>query len=199
MATPPPPPFGKRSTPARPRAARTGTRTFETRPEQRAFFAEARRNEEAAARPAAVPRSAKAAFLAGLVVGCGLAGFDVTGTAGLAKLHAVTDALSGHLGVTVDTGVLNPTVLVPATMLLGLLGGARAAAMTVLPVHWLLARAGWTGHGAYAAGGAGATTLVAAALLLALGQAPVHGWMVEVAAGAACGVLYRVFAGVGRR
>ena len=204
MATPPP--FGKRvpgrAPPRRPAPPGGGAAAapLATSPEQRAVFAAAAREREPDAdRRPAVPRSFKAAFLAGLVVGCGLAGFDVTGAAGLARLHALTGALSGPLGVPLDTGVLAPTLLVPATILLGLLGGARAAAMSVLPVHWVLARAGWTGHGAYAGGGAVAAAGVAGALLLVANHPPAHGWAVELAAGAACGLLYRVFAGAGAR
>ncbi len=202
MPPPAPPPFGRRTSPPaatrgfRKGAGRPGSTPFATSPEQRAAFAEAAGAlDRDAERQAAVPRSFKAAFLAGLVVGCGLAGFDATGTAGFARLHAVTV----DLDLPVDAGVLPPALLVPTIMLLGLLAGARAAAMTVLPVHWLLAKVDATGHGAYAAGGAGGSALVAGALLLILGHPPAHGWAVEVAAGAACGVLYRVFAGAGRR
>lgn len=157
--------------------------------EHAAFFAEARRDATQVApdsRALVVPRSYKAAFLAGLVVGCALVGFSVTGAPTTDPFAEIGQAF----GTSIDTRGALPVVL-----LLGLFGGARAAAMTVLPVHGLLTKVEQTSHAAYAAGGALAAVALAGVLLLVLGHAPAHGWPVEIAAGAGCGFLYRVFAG----
>ena len=136
-----------------------------------------------------VPRSFKAAFLAGLVVGCALAGFTATETsAAPSPLATITAAL----GTPIDTSSLD---LTPVKILLGLFGGARMAVTTMLVVQTLLDRADLSSRSAYAVGGAMVSAVFAAVTLVALGHPPAHGWPIEVVAGAACGLLYRVFAG----
>ena len=181
------PAFGKRNAP-RLAVARPVTPDAPTVGDHAAFFAAVRAEmaEAADAPPLVVPRAFRAAFLSGLVTGCALAGFDVTGDAGAARFTTI----AGLLGLQVDT-----SNLLPAMILLGLVGGARAAAMTVLLVHWLLARAGWTQHAAYALGGAAAAAALAGALFVLTRHEPAHGWIIECVAGAASGFFYRVFAG----
>ncbi len=133
-----------------------------------------------------VPRSMRAALLAGLAVGFCLAGLDVT--------HA--GALDPALQVALQGAGLGDVAqrALPYTIALSLLAGGRAAATTLLIAHFLLARARVTGFAAYAAAGGGVAA-GAAALMLALGHPPAHGWGLEVAGGAAAGALYRLFAG----
>ena len=178
------PVFGKRNAPgvgAAPRASDAAPI------DQSTVFAAIRAELDDAvdAQAVVVPRSGRAAFLAGLVVGCALAGFNVTGSDGAARLAPI----AGLLGIQIDT-----TTLLPAMILLGLVGGARAAAMTMILVHTILNKLGRTEHEAYALGGATATACLAG-LLLGFGHAPAHGWPVELLAGAGSGLLYRIFAG----
>lgn len=177
--------FGKRNRPRRPDA----------RPlvaaapiDQAAVFAAIRADldEKANTRAFVVPRSFTAAFLAGLVVGCALAGFDVTGDDAAGRVQTIADLI----GARVDT-----TKLLPVLIMIGLLGGARIAAVTVLFVHTLLNKAGRTDHASYALGGATASVVLAGALCL-VGHPPAHGWIIECLAGAGSGVFYRIFAGM---
>ena len=138
-----------------------------------------------------VPRSFKAAFLAGLVVGCALAGFDVT-AAGSPVASSPLAMIAGALGTPIDT---SPLDLTPVKILLGLFGGARMAATTILVVQSLLNWADLSSRAAYAAGGAMVSAALAAVMFVAMGHPPAHGWIIELVAGAACGLLYRVFAG----
>ena len=90
-----PQPFGKRNrivVPARTAEGLPAHAGFETDP-HRAFFAAARaENDEAApSRKVEVPRSLRAAVLAGIVVACGLAGLDAT--AKIAALHGLAEAM----------------------------------------------------------------------------------------------------------
>lgn len=163
-------------------------------PDDHADFFAAVRAELADAREdrrLVVPRSFKAAFLAGLVVGCALAGFDVT-AAETPATPAPFATIAAALGSPMDTSPMN---LAPATILIGLFGGARIAATTMIVVHTLLNWADCSSRTAYAIGGAAVSAAVSAALLVALGHPPAHGWVIELAAGAAGGLLYRVFAG----
>ena len=159
-------------------------------PDYAAAFAAIRAEaSEDDARPVVVPRSARAAFLAGLVVGFCLAGLDATRA----------NAMLTDLGGVVPGGA--PRML-PVIILLGLLGGARAAAATVLCSHWVLRRMRWSGHLAYALGG-GTVAAGVAALTWQLARYGLaepatlqgHGWPGNIAAGAAAGFFYRVFAG----
>ncbi len=132
-----------------------------------------------------VPRSFTAAFLAGLVIGCALAGFEVA----RGEDTALISTLSAILGRRIDANGL-----LPALIVVGLAGGARAAAMTMLVAHTLLEMAARRSYDAYAFGGAAAAAMMAA-LSQAMGHPPGHGWGVELLAGAGTGLLYRIFAG----
>ena len=183
----PAPAFGKRQSSPRGSARGPGVEPIAVSPEHAAFLtairAETHEREDVARQ---VPRSGRAALLSGLVVGCALAGFDVTGGTGAAEVAAI----GGALGIAVD-----PANLLPGLILLGLLGGARASAVTLVAVNGLLQRTGQTSHAAYAAAGAAAACVLAAATLVLFGHAPAHGWPLEAASGAAAGFFYRVFAG----
>lgn len=181
-------PFGKRNRVA---AARVEARPSPSRDEidaqaLRAFFAAARAEVDTAdpVGIVEVPRSLRAALLAGIVVACGLAGLDATEK--IATLRGLAEAMP------------DPTelrYLAPALILLAVLGGGRSAATSLLLAHGALRRLGQTGHLAYALGGGVAAALAAAALMLVLGLSPAHGFAVDILAGAAAGFFYRVFAG----
>ena len=184
-------PFGKRNRPALPRA----TAAAATLVPQAALFAEIRAEAEAVeTRPLVVPRSFRAAILAGLVVGCCLAGLDAT---------RAGDMLRDLPGAAVGASPLgDPVKLLPVFLILGLLGGARAAATNLLVAHWLLRRAGWTHHLAYAlagaivaAGVAGLAQAIAFTGLMDSAGLRGHGLLLDMAAGAGAGFFYRVFAG----
>ena len=187
---PSPPSFGKRNAP-RPTGQATPRAVLQ--PEHAALFAVIRAetydNDE---RPVAVPRSVRAALLAGLVVGFCLAGLDATRA----------DATLRRLAGLVPGGA--PQML-PVVILLGLFGGARAAAANLLFSHWLLRRMGWSGHLAYTVGGGMVAACVATLTrgliddgLIEPDMLRGHGWAVDVAAGAGAGFFYRVFAGSAR-
>ena len=162
---------------------------------QAAFFKSIRIEAEATeGARRVVPRSFRAALLAGLVVGCGLAGLDATRNGDM--LRHLSD-LAGDGGPIGD-----PRRLLPVLLVLGLLGGARAAAANLLVAHWVLRRVGWTHPLADAGAGAVVAAVVAALLqqIVAAGlidptTAPSHGLAIDIAAGAAAGVFYRIFAG----
>ena len=186
----PAPTFGRRSAPVG-RVRTAAPSPAASAQDHAAFFAAARAEIEDTPRERAVPRSFRAALLAGLVVGCCLAGLDVTRAN--ETLHALSDGLLSS-----DAAPR----LVPVVILLGLYGGARAAATSLLVAHAILRRIGLTGHLAYAAGGAivaSALSLVTAAVAQAgwfdSGLLPSHGLAIDVAAGAGAGFFYRVFAG----
>lgn len=188
------PVFGKRNAP-RPAAAPVAKMAAsasdaldEIPAEQATFFAAVRselgQSEEA--RRLVVPWSFKAATLAGLVVGCALAGFDVTNQAADGRFRVV----AGLFGLQVDQ-----RWLLPAMLALGLFAGARVSAMIVLGVHAVLGWAGETGHVAYLLGGAAASVAFSAAMLAVAGHPPAHGFLVELMAGAGAGLCYRAVAG----
>lgn len=193
MEARPRPTFGKRNPATRPRSA-SGAEAVSSLPVEdphRAFFAALFSEhgnvgslDTGAPAPSVVPRSLRAAVLAGLVVACGLAGLDATTR--LAAMRDVAAVLPDQPGV---------PLLAPALILLAVIGGGRAAATSLLVAHWGLARLGETGHLAYALGGAAAAGAVAALLLVLLGQPPAHGFALDVLAGGAGGFFYRVFAG----
>ena len=192
MVSPAPPVFGKRQAP---RATVRAPAVVPISPDHAAFFAVARREVgEADTRPPVVPRSFRAAILAGLVVGCCLAGLEAT-EAGDTLRHVSNNLLTGAAAAR----------LLPVAILLGLLGGAQAASTSLLLAHGLLRRLGWSGHAAYALAG-GAMAGVLCGLDLALGQTglvdtamlPTHGLAVDVVAGAGAGFFYRIFAGARR-
>ena len=182
-----PQPFGKRNRVALPAATKAiPTHAGVEVDPHRAFFAAAlAENDEAAPdRRVEVPRSLRAAVLAGIVVACGLAGLDATEK--IAALHGLSEAMPDRPEV---------QLLAPALILLAVLGGGRSAATSLLLAHGALKRLGQTGHMAYALGGGMAAAAFAAALMLVLGQTPAHGFAIDVLAGVAGGFFYRVFAG----
>ncbi len=176
-------PFGRRNAaPARSLPSAAVASTYPTIPP--APLGESDFEERAGEHGMAVPRSFRAALLAGLAVGFCLVGLDI-GHAG--AVDPTLEPLFRQVGA-------DPRQALPYTITFGLLTGARAAAATLLVAHRLLAGARLTGFAAYAGGGA----LVAAAWTLlaqALGHAPRHGWFLDLLAGAAAGALYRLFAG----
>ena len=187
----PAPTFGRRSAPVRATRTTASQAPVSASPDHAAFFATARTETDESPRQRAVPRSFRAALLAGLVVGCCLAGLDAT------RAGDTLRALS--------RGLLSSDAaprLVPIVIMLGLLGGARAAATSLLVAHAILRRLGLTTHLAYAAGGAVvaaafsfATSAVAQSGLVGAETLPTHGLALDIAAGAGTGFFYRVFAG----
>jgi|GEM_PF-2492118 len=186
----PAPVFGKRSR-AAVRQGPARAATAPAAPDHAAVFATARAEVADAPRDVAVPRSFRAALLAGLVVGCCLAGVDAT------RSGETLRALSGGLLSATDAPRLAPLILV-----LALYGGARAAATSLLLAHAVLRRVGLTGHLSYALGSA-AVAVALSALAVALVQSgviegslvPTHGLSIDAAAGGGAGFFYRVFAG----
>ena len=184
------PSFGKRNAP---RPARSAIAVAAPAPEHAAFFAEVRADiRDDDQRPVAVPRSFRAALLAGLVVGSCLAGLDAT----------KADMTLRHLGALMPGAA--PRML-PMVILFGLFEGARAAAANLLGAHWVLRRIGWSGHFAYAVGGgvvaAGVATLTQGLIdqgLIEPEMLRTNGLGLDIAAGAGAGFFYRVFAGSAR-
>lgn len=187
----PAPSFGKRNAPRRVPPAASGVPAIA--PAHAAFFAQLRvESRDDDERPRVVPRSFRAALLAGLVVGFCLAGLDAT----------QADTTLRHVAGLVPGGAPK---LLPVVILFGLLGGARAAATNLLVSHWLLRRLGWSGHIAYAAGGGAVAAGVALVVQGLAGSGFVepsllhgHGVALDVAAGVGAGFFYRVFAGAAR-
>ncbi len=185
----PAPTFGRRSAPVKATRAVAPATPVALAPAHAAIFAAARAEIEEAPQQRAVPRSFRAALLAGLVVGCCLAGLDVT--------------RAGETLRTLSAGMLPDDAaprLVPVIVLLGLFGGARAAATSLLIAHAVLRRCGLTTHLAYAIGGAmvaaAFSSLAAAVAQIGLAETlPTHGLALDIAAGAGAGFFYRVFAG----
>ena len=179
--------FGKRQPVQRgsravPAAREAGERHAEERHAE--VFATIREDLAAQApAPRTVPRSFRSAILAGLVTGFFLAGLDI-GQTTTGNAASWFDA-GGSL-----TGVPQPLVLVSS-----LLVGARAAATALLLAHFCLAKFRQTSLFAYAIGGGAINMAFAEALMLISGEPPRHGFAVEIAAGAAAGFFYRLFAG----
>jgi hypothetical protein len=190
MSSSPRPVFGKRGVPSRPHVVSfSAPNTLAVAPEHTAILAAARRDlaeQHHDDRPVVVNRSLKAAFLAALAIGCCLAGFDVSGQGGFARL----DGVATMLGLQFD-----PQYLLPGLILLGLVGGARTASMTILIVHGVLKAMDETSLLAYALGGAAAAALFSVSLLVLFAHPPAHGWAIDLAAGAGSGFFYRIFAG----
>ncbi|MDR3461816.1 MAG: hypothetical protein P4L76_05830 [Beijerinckiaceae bacterium] len=137
-----------------------------------------------------VPRSFSAAILAGLVTGFFLVGLDIGQPV---PADAALQPLLERAGIDDIAGRAQPYMIA-----LSLLGGARAAASALLIAHRLLARVGQTSLAAYTLGGAGINLLCADLFFAVGGIPPRHGWPVEIAAGAAAGLFYRLFAGTKR-
>lgn len=185
------PVFGKRSlspSQAAPRAVAAAPA-----PEHAAIFAAARAEQAEDERSRVVPRSLRAATLAGLVVGCCLAGLDAMRAGD--TLRALSHGLL--------SGDATPP-LVPVVVALGLYGGARTAAIVLIVAHAALRHLEMTSHAAYAAAG-GAVALAFSTLSVAAQQAGLvdaallssHGPALDAAAGIGAGFLYRVLAGAG--
>lgn len=141
--------------------------------------------------PRVVPRSFVAAFLAGIIVGCCLVGLDIAGVKGAAASGKAMIDLSALLGEAPAAG----GGLSPSVILLGVLGGGRAAATSLLIGRELLARLGLTSHAAYIAGCAAAALAFAGAMSFVTGLPPSHGWLIDGLAGGGAGLFYRIFAG----
>lgn len=187
---PSPPPFGKRNR-TRPALRPLPDPVAVAVVDQAAFFAAARQDFDAEdSRAKIVPRSFRAAMLAGLVVAFCLAGLDIT------KAAAVDPALDPLLQMSGLAGSIGQAL--PYMIGLSLLSGARTAATTLLIAHRLLAWAGQSSHLAYALGGAAIAATWAALVFMLLGHAPTHGWGLDIAAGAGAGFFYRMFAGAKR-
>ena len=147
-----------------------------------------------------VPTSWRAGILAGVAVSCM--------QAGLVVLKAKTGPL--QVGPIELTGVSGSTAV--AVQLVGSLwSGAEATASTVLFAHQILRRmrdtslVTYTLAGGVVAGALAYLTMTLGGLkgedalsgvLHSIGNAgPEHGWLVELATGAAAGFFYRLFAG----
>lgn len=137
----------------------------------------------AAPAKAAVPRSYRAAILAGFVV---------------AILHAAGATTFASHAAGGLSAFAPGSAKVPVTIglvLAALCSGAKDSAFCLLVAHRLLARLGYTSHFAYVLGSTSAS-LAAAAGAYALGMASgTAGLANAVLCGAAAGLFYRLFAG----
>ena len=184
------PPFGKRNRPSAPPRL-PASPDAAAAPDQVAIFAAVPSTiEEHDISRRVVPRSFRAALLAGLVVAFCLAGLDIT------RAAAVDPALDPLLKMSGLHG--NVGQALPYMIALSLLSGARTAATTLLIAHRLLAWSGRSSHLAYATGGAVTAALWAALVVVLLRHTPTHGWLLDVAAGGGAGFFYRMFAGAAR-
>jgi hypothetical protein len=139
-------------------------------------------SSESMARKASVPRSLRAALLAGLCVGFFSAALNITATPSLGK------ELAPLLG---DMALPLPAI----SIFLGLWSAARTSMMSLLVTQRILNYCRWTHHIAYALGG-GATALAYAGVIHLLGPGlPHHGFGVEFITGLGAGFFYRLFAG----
>lgn len=187
--------FGKRHAPQRPApaAALPAPAVFDIPGEQPPALTQIRREmgDALPAPPRQVPRSFRAAILAGLVTGCFLTGLDLgqPAAAGPALQPLLTSAGLGGL----DAGLDGPAQ--PYLIALSLVAGGRAAASALLIAHRVLAAMKETSLIAYALSGTAINLVIAGVLQLAAGAPPSHGWPAEMAAGALAGFFYRVFAG----
>ncbi len=133
-----------------------------------------------------VPRSFRAAILAGLIV---------------AILNAAANAaFAAHATAGLNDFSLGSAKLpVAAALLMGALwSGGRSSAVCLLVAHWLLARMGRTSHIDYMLGGGGAA-LALALIMSALGGGLGPGGLgMEIFSGMAAGLFYRQFAGTQR-
>ena len=132
-----------------------------------------------------VPRSWRAAILAGAAVSCLNAGFVI--------LKAKNG--SAEMGAMLQMAGVDEARSLPILLAASLWTGSEAAATTVLFAHSGLKRIGQSSILAYALAGA-AVTGIFTALTQALGMGGgEYGWPIEIATGAAAGFFYRVFAG----
>ncbi len=190
-------PFGRRNPPALPAAARLSVPAAPPAPDPAAagmsealakFAAELAAERRTAPPekhergPVSVPKSWRAALLAGLVVAC---------------LHASLDlganiALGQRLGALTLAGQTIPVV--PLIILGSLWSGAESSAFGLFIVRAVLARLQMTHIAAYAVCG-GLFALVYAFLKQALGLDDLATLPMDIAMGLAGGFFYRLFAG----
>jgi hypothetical protein len=131
---------------------------------------------------AAVPRSFRAALLAGLCVGFFNAALNMT------EVSAFGEKIALILGQTT-------LPLTAIALVIGIWSGARTTALTLLVTHRILAYLGWTRPVAYALGG-GVVAAIFAAVMQALGGGlSHHDFGVEFISGLGAGFFYRLFAG----
>lgn len=134
-----------------------------------------------------VPRSFRAAILAGLIVAIVSAATNATFAA----------EANQELGILSVFGAGNAPVLV-ALLLAALWSGARTSALILLVAHRLLASMQRTSHLSYGIAG-GVVALAFALLMQALGYSPGAGGLsMDVLTGFGAGLFYRLFAGAKR-
>ncbi len=129
-----------------------------------------------------VPRSLRAALLAGLCIGFFSAALNVTAFAGLDRQTTL------FLG---ESSLPLPVI----ALTLGLWSGARTTAFSLLVTHRILNLLGWTRPAAYALGGGAIALAWAAGVHGLTPQLPHQPFAVECLAGCGAGFLYRLFAG----
>lgn len=135
-----------------------------------------------------VPRSFRAALLAGLATACLSAGFLLIQHTQDAGDVGELAGVAGLLGV-------NMQAWTPALLLFSLLNAGQATAGTLLTAHFVLRRIGATNLFAYSVGGAAAGVFwVLAAQYIGLGGDG-YGLFAEAAMGACAGFFYRLLAG----
>jgi hypothetical protein len=131
---------------------------------------------------AAVPRSFRAALLAGLCVGFFNATLNMT------EVSAVGEKIALILGQTT-------LPLTAIALVIGIWSGARTTALTLLVTHRILAYLGWTKPVAYALGGGAVAALFGAVMQVLGGGLSHHDFGVEFISGLGAGFFYRLFAG----
>ena len=147
----------------------------------------------AAAKPGeSVPRSYRAAILAGFIVAILNAAVNVTvatqSATDLGHLHL------GHLGLGLSLG--SEKVPLAAALILGSLwSAAQSSAMCLLVAHRLLVRAGRTSYAAYMAGAGGAALGLGVVMWLFDSPPGPGGFAMVLVSGVVTGLFYRMFAG----
>jgi len=139
-----------------------------------------------------VPRSYRAAILAGFIVAILNAAVNVTfatkTATGLGHLNL------GHLGLGLSLG--SEKVPLAAALILGSLwSAAQSSAMCLLVAHRLLVRAGRTSYPAYMAGAGGAALALGAVMWLFDSPPGPGGFAMVLVSGVVTGLFYRMFAG----
>jgi hypothetical protein len=131
---------------------------------------------------AAVPRSFRAALLAGLCVGFFNAALNMT------EVSAFGEKIALILGQTT-------LPLTAIALVIGIWSGARTTALTLLVTHRILAYLGWTKPVVYALGGGAVAALFGAVMQVLGGGLSHHDFGVEFISGLGAGFFYRLFAG----
>ena len=151
-----------------------------------------------------VPRSTRAAWLAGVVVACVRVGLDLQrlGVAGASPGAQRPFADAGSPDLATAMHLLLPheahATVATSTILVGLLSNGFGAIASLLLLRRILNAFGRTSRTAYAvAGGGGAVLAAVAAKTLGIG-ATGEGYLVPLGLGAATAFLFRTFAGVER-